>query len=243
MTPGANGALGMRLSSGWPARPARAAGSVHSVSRLRGRSRAEPTGSVSVRPKRALSGGVSLNVCQDMTQPVWSPVSHAGTFWKSPPTRAPGATWTFAPGMIALMSRRRTSATGSTSRRMSARRMRLPWEWPTRTKPRPRFSVARYALNASRTSSRPTLYGAASFVWDATSRRPRSPGGRAARRRGSARRSAAPGRSRWTGPRARAPCSRSSSSGSRPSGRRRSSRSPGPSRPRRARPSTMPSSA
>src|SRR4051812_50161419 len=103
--PGANGSLG--TSDSKPALPDSAAGSVHRTSRPgpAGRPSAVPTGSVSVRPKRELSGGVSLNVEYAITQPVWVALAHGGTCLKS-------ATVALAPGMIAETRSLRTAGLG-----------------------------------------------------------------------------------------------------------------------------------
>src|SRR3954468_2150523 len=106
ITPGANGSLG--TSEARPALPASAAGSTHRTSRPgpAGSPSVLPTGSVSVRPNLELSGGVSLNVEYEITQPVWLARAHAGTCLKS-------ATVAFAPGMIADTSSLRTVGLGS----------------------------------------------------------------------------------------------------------------------------------
>src|SRR3954449_2262088 len=106
MIPGANGSLGTSDFSS--EEPASAAGSAHMTSTPGpvGSPSAPPTGSVSVRPKRELSGGVLLNVEYETTQPVCAGRVHIGMYAKSPPTRRPLATVAFAPGMIAETRRR-----------------------------------------------------------------------------------------------------------------------------------------
>src|SRR3954447_23743745 len=100
MTPGANGSLGTSDCRSLRVGDSRD-GSVQ-ITGPSGRPSALPTGSVSVRPKRALSGGVALNVEYEITQPVCDAERHGRTCAKS-------LVVALAPGMIADTSRRRTA--------------------------------------------------------------------------------------------------------------------------------------
>ena len=99
----------------------------------------------SANPNVAPAGGTFLSrkLTQLITQPVSPGRLHSGVLVKVPPTSLPCGTNVLKPGRMASFMRAATAGLVSISRAISICSIRLPWLWPTSTKGRPLFFVAR----------------------------------------------------------------------------------------------------